>query len=61
MTKDRAALGDSRARRDGLTPAQAGMAAFPGARRVPNLRKDELALLAGRSPGYSWALPVGQT
>lgn len=41
-----------RARRDGLTPAQAGIEPFPGARRVPGLRRDELAVLAGLSPDY---------
>ena len=61
MTKDRAALGDFlRARRDGLTPAQAGMSAFPGARRVPGLRKEELAVLAGRSPDYYSRLEQGR-
>src|SRR3954468_14592377 len=61
MTKDRAALGDFlRARRDGLTPAQAGMSAFPGARRVPGLRKEELALLAGLSPDYYSRLEQGR-
>jgi len=41
-----------RARRDRLTPAQAGMDAFPGPRRVPGLRREELAVLAGLSPDY---------
>ncbi len=35
-----------------MTPAQAGIEAFPGARRVPGLRRDELAYLAGLSPDY---------
>jgi transcriptional regulator with XRE-family HTH domain len=53
MTGDRAALGMFlRSRRDRLTPAQAGIAPFPGARRVPGLRRDELAVLAGLSPDY---------
>ena len=53
MTHDRAALGAFlRSRRDRLTPSQAGLQAFPGARRVPGLRRDELAFLAGLSPDY---------
>ncbi|MET0865680.1 MAG: transcriptional regulator, partial [Nakamurella sp.] len=44
MPADRTALGEFlRSRRDGLTPAQAGILPFPGARRVPGLRKEELA------------------
>lgn len=50
---NRVALGEFlRARRDRLTPAQAGMDAFPGPRRVPGLRREELAVLAGLSPDY---------
>jgi transcriptional regulator with XRE-family HTH domain len=46
-------LGDYlRARRDRITPAQAGIAAFPGPRRVPGLRREELAMLAGVSTDY---------
>ena len=53
MPADRAALGAFlRDRRDRITPSQAGMAAFPGARRVPGLRREELAVLAGLSPDY---------
>jgi transcriptional regulator with XRE-family HTH domain len=53
MPRERAELGAFlRARRDGLTPAQAGLEAFPGTRRVPGLRRDELAFLAGLSPDY---------
>ena len=53
MPADRTALGAFlRSRRDRLTPAQAGMTAFPGARRVPGLRREELAVLAGLSPDY---------
>lgn len=53
MARDRAALGAFlRARRDRLTPAQAGIQAFPGPRRVPGLRREELAVLAGLSPDY---------
>jgi len=58
---DRAALGAFlRSRRDRLTPAQAGIAAFPGARRVPGLRKEELAVLAGLSPDYYSRLEQGR-
>jgi len=35
-----------------LTPAQAGIEAFPGPRRVPGLRREELVVLAGLSPDY---------
>ena len=53
MPADRSALGAFlRSRRDRLTPAQAGITAFPGARRVPGLRREELAVLAGLSPDY---------
>ena len=48
MPTDRSPLGAFlRSRRDRLTPAQAGITAFPGPRRVPGLRKEELAILAG--------------
>jgi hypothetical protein len=53
VPQNRAALGAFlRARRDRLTPAQAGIDPFPGARRVPGLRREELAVLAGLSPDY---------
>ncbi len=53
MPTDRSPLGAFlRSRRDRLTPAQAGIAPFPGPRRVPGLRKEELAILAGLSPDY---------
>lgn len=61
MTSERAALGAFlRSRRDGITPAQAGMEAFPGARRVPGLRKEELAVLAGVSADYYSRLEQGR-
>jgi len=61
VTRDRAALGAFlRSRRDRLTPAQAGITAFPGARRVPGLRKEELAVLAGLSPDYYSRLEQGR-
>ena len=49
-----------RARRDRLTPAQAGMAPFPGRRRVPGLRKEELAVLAGLSPDHYSRIEQGR-
>lgn len=58
---DRSALGAFlRSRRDRLTPAQAGITAFPGARRVPGLRKEELAVLAGLSPDHYSRLEQGR-
>ncbi len=61
MAQDRTALGGFlRSRRDRLTPAQAGMQAFPGPRRVPGLRKEELAVLAGVSPDYYSRLEQGR-
>lgn len=53
MAQDRAPLGEFlRARRDAITPAQAGVETYGGARRVPGLRRDELAGLAGVSSEY---------
>ncbi|MFE4551833.1 helix-turn-helix transcriptional regulator [Streptomyces sp. NPDC056785] len=61
MPHDRSALGTFlRSRRDRLTPAQAGIEAFPGARRVPGLRRDELAVAAGVSPDYYSRLEQGR-
>jgi transcriptional regulator with XRE-family HTH domain len=61
MSRDRTALGAFlRSRRDALTPARAGITAFPGARRVPGLRKEELAVLAGLSPDYYSRLEQGR-
>jgi transcriptional regulator with XRE-family HTH domain len=58
---DRAALGAFlRSRRDRLTPAQAGTVPFPGPRRVPGLRREELAVLAGLSPDYYSRLEQGR-
>ncbi len=61
MSGDRSALGAFlRSRRDALTPAQAGIDAFPGPRRVPGLRKEELAVLAGLSPDHYSRLEQGR-
>jgi transcriptional regulator with XRE-family HTH domain len=58
---DRSALGAFlRSRRDRLTPARAGITAFPGPRRVPGLRKEELAVLAGLSPDHYSRLEQGR-
>ncbi|WP_139977265.1 helix-turn-helix transcriptional regulator [Nocardioides litoris] len=61
MPADRSALGAFlRSRRDRLTPAQAGIDAFPGPRRVPGLRKEELAWLAGLSADHYSRLEQGR-
>jgi len=61
VARDRAELGAFlRSRRDRLTPAQAGIEPFPGPRRVPGLRKEELAVLAGVSPDYYSRLEQGR-
>lgn len=61
MTADRKQLGAFlRARRDSLTPDEAGIRAFPGPRRVPGLRKEELAVLAGVSADYYSRLEQGR-
>lgn len=61
MPVDRSALGAFlRSRRDQLTPTQAGIKAFPGPRRVPGLRKEELAVLAGLSPDHYSRLEQGR-
>lgn len=54
-------LGDFlRSRRARLTPELAGIASY-GARRVPGLRREELAQLAGVSPTYYTRLEQGQS
>src|SRR6187455_630850 len=61
MPRDRAALGAFlRSRRDRLTPSQAGIEPFPGARKVPGLRREELAVLAALSPDYYGRLEQGR-
>jgi transcriptional regulator with XRE-family HTH domain len=54
-------LGDFlRSRRDALTPEDAGVASH-GLRRVPGLRREELAQLAGVSVAYYTRLEQGQS
>jgi transcriptional regulator with XRE-family HTH domain len=61
MPQDRRAFGAFlRSRRDRLTPSQAGILPFPGPRRVPGLRKEELALLAGLSADHYSRLEQGR-
>lgn len=49
-----------RSRRDRLTPAAAGVMAFPGPRRVPGLRKEEVAFLAGMSVDHYSRIEQGR-
>lgn len=61
MPVDRSDLGAFlRSRRDRLTPSQAGIQPFPGPRRVPGLRKEELAFLAGLSAEHYSRLEQGR-
>src|SRR3954453_7647490 len=46
-------------RRERLTPRQAGLPDFGGRRRVPGLRREEVALLAGMSTEYYVRLERG--
>ncbi|GAA4620823.1 helix-turn-helix transcriptional regulator [Actinoallomurus vinaceus] len=50
-----------RTRRARITPEQAGIAPHPGARRVPGLRREEAAQLAGVSVDYYIRLERGHT
>ena len=50
-----------RTRRARITPAQAGLAPHAGARRVPGLRREEVAQLAGVSVDYYIRLERGRT
>ncbi|MCU1479342.1 MAG: family transcriptional regulator [Subtercola sp.] len=60
MTEKPNALGDYlRARRDLVTPAQAGVT-DQGKRRVPGLRREEVAMLAGISVEYYLRLERGR-
>ncbi|MEV6799104.1 helix-turn-helix transcriptional regulator [Micromonospora rifamycinica] len=49
-----------RSRRSRLSPEEAGVATYGGRRRVPGLRREELALLAGVSASYYARLEQGQ-
>lgn len=61
MPADRTALAAFlRTRRDRLTPAQAGIGALPGRRRVPGLRKEEVAQLAGLSTDHYSRIEQGR-
>jgi transcriptional regulator with XRE-family HTH domain len=61
MNRDRAAFGAFlRARRDRMTPAQAGITALPGPRRVPGLRREEAAMLASLSIDHYSRLEQGR-
>lgn len=46
-------------RRDRITPAQSGLPAYGGKRRVPGLRREEVAMLAGVSVDYYTRLERG--
>ncbi|VVJ18196.1 DNA-binding protein [Amycolatopsis camponoti] len=60
MTDEPNLLGDHlRARRELLTPAQAGLP-VAGVRRVPGLRREEVAMLAGISADYYLRLEQGR-
>lgn len=48
-------------RRDRVTPAEIGLRTYGTARRVPGLRREELAHLAGVSAGYYTRLEQGQS
>ncbi|RYJ25254.1 putative DNA-binding protein [Streptomyces sp. L-9-10] len=50
-----------RTRRARITPEQAGIAPYRGARRVPGLRREEVAQLAGVSVDYYIRLERGRT
>jgi Helix-turn-helix. len=61
MTTSGSELGEFlRSRRDALTPEAAGIVSY-GMRRVPGLRREELARLAGVSVAYYTRLEQGQS
>jgi transcriptional regulator with XRE-family HTH domain len=67
MTDQRSAAGDRgelreflRTRRARITPEEAGLAPVPGIRRVPGLRREEVARLAGVSVDYYVRLERGR-
>lgn len=60
-SREHTVLGDYlRARRELLRPQDAGLPAGQGRRRVPGLRREELALLAGISADYYLRLEQGR-
>jgi transcriptional regulator with XRE-family HTH domain len=61
MSQDQSAFGAFlRARRDRMTPAQAGITPLPGPRRVPGLRREEMAMLAALSTDHYSRLEQGR-
>ncbi|MYR57738.1 helix-turn-helix domain-containing protein, partial [Streptomyces sp. SID625] len=50
-----------RSRRARLRPEDIGLVTYGGRRRVPGLRREELAQLAGVSVGYYTRLEQGQS
>lgn len=61
VSNDRSALSAFlRDRRDRITPTEAGLRTYPGTRRVPGLRREELAAMAGVSPDYYSKLEQGR-
>lgn len=50
-----------RTRRAALTPAETGVPTYGAARRVPGLRREEVALLAGMSANYYARLEQGES
>ena len=50
-----------RSRRARITPEQAGLPVLPGLRRVPGLRREEVAQLAGLSVDYYVRLERGRS
>jgi transcriptional regulator with XRE-family HTH domain len=62
MTEGNTELRDFlRTRRARITPEEAGLPPRPGARRVPGLRREEVAMLAGVSVDYYIRLERGRT
>src|SRR6201995_3821770 len=60
MTSEPNSLGEYlRARRELVTPERAGLSSF-GPRRVPGLRREEVAMLPGISPDYYLRLEQGR-
>jgi transcriptional regulator with XRE-family HTH domain len=60
MTSNRADVRDFLVTRRGrITPQQAGLSFYGGNRRVPGLRREEVAMLAGVSADYYTRLEKG--